>query len=104
MQLDECIPLPSEYKEMERAMELSLRWAQRCKDAFGHQPGTGAARHRAGRRQCRAAGAFGGTGLKSIGFKGYSIGGLAVGEPQEVMFRRARRDHLPSCRPTSRAT
>src|ERR1044072_9167090 len=38
MQLDECIPLPSNRKEMERAMELSLRWAQRSKDAFGHQP------------------------------------------------------------------
>lgn len=86
MQLDECIPLPSEPKEMQRAMELSLRWAQRSKDAFGHQP------HRAlfgivqggDDAELRAKSA---AGLKSIGFNGYSIGGLAVGEPQEVMFR-----------------
>ena len=86
MQLDECIPLPSNRKEMERAMELSLRWAQRSKDAFGSQP------HRAlfGINQggddpelrSRSAG-----GLKSIGFDGYAVGGLAVGEPQETMFR-----------------
>jgi len=86
MQLDECIPLPSNRKEMERAMELSLRWAQRSKDAFGAQP------HRAlfGINQggddpelrSRSAG-----GLKSIGFDGYAVGGLAVGEPQETMFR-----------------
>lgn len=86
MQLDECIPLPSSFKEMERAMELSLRWAQRSKDAFGHQP------HRAlfgivqggDDASLRARSA---DGLKSIGFNGYSIGGLAVGEPQETMFR-----------------
>src|SRR5215213_7323548 len=38
MQLDECLALPAPREEMERAMELSLRWAQRSKDAFGHQP------------------------------------------------------------------
>ena len=86
MQLDECIPLPSNRKEMERAMELSLRWAQRSKDAFGVQP------HRAlfginqggddAELRSRSA-----AGLKSIGFSGYSVGGLAVGEPQETMFR-----------------
>ncbi len=86
MQLDECIPLPSDYKEMERAMELSLRWAQRSKDAFGNQPyrslhGIVQGGDNAELRGRSAA------GLKSIGFNGYSIGGLAVGEPQEVMFR-----------------
>ena len=86
MQLDECIPLPSEYREMERAMELSLRWAQRSKDAFGHQPyrslhGIVQGGDNAELRARSAA------GLKSIGFSGYSIGGLAVGEPQETMFR-----------------
>src|SRR3954464_13256060 len=39
MQLDECTALPAEGKEIERAMELSLRWAERCKTAFGDQPG-----------------------------------------------------------------
>jgi queuine tRNA-ribosyltransferase len=86
MQLDECIALPAERKEMERAMELSLRWAQRSKDAFDSQG------HRAlfgivqggDDLELRSRSA---TGLKSIGFDGYAVGGLAVGEPQEVMFR-----------------
>ena len=86
MQLDECIPLPSTLEEMERAMELSLRWAQRSKDAFGTQP------HRAlfgivqggDNAELRSRSA---AGLRSIGFSGYAVGGLAVGEPQETMFR-----------------
>lgn len=86
MQLDECIPLPSERKEMERAMELSLRWAGRSKARFGDQP----ERMLFGIVQggddielrLRSA-----KGLTEIGFDGYSVGGLAVGEPQEVMFR-----------------
>ncbi|MEP7240572.1 MAG: tRNA guanosine(34) transglycosylase Tgt [Devosia sp.] len=86
MQLDECIPLPSERKEMERAMELSLRWGQRSKDAFGVQParalfGINQGGDDAELRSRSAA------GLKSIGFDGYAVGGLAVGEPQETMFR-----------------
>ncbi|MGQ3295454.1 MAG: tRNA guanosine(34) transglycosylase Tgt, partial [Shinella sp.] len=39
MQLDECVALPASPKEIERAMEMSLRWAERCKVAFGDQPG-----------------------------------------------------------------
>jgi queuine tRNA-ribosyltransferase len=86
MQLDECIPLPSERAEMERAMELSLRWARRSKDAFGKQP------HRAlfgivqggDDPELRARSA---AGLRAMDFSGYSVGGLAVGEPQETMFR-----------------
>jgi len=86
MQLDECIPLPSERPEMERAMELSLRWAQRSKDAFGHAPqralfGIVQGGDDAELRSRSAA------GLRAIGFDGYAVGGLAVGEPQEVMFR-----------------
>lgn len=86
MQLDECIPLPSERKEMERAMELSLRWAQRSKSRFGDQPnrmlfGIVQGGDDAELRSRSAA------GLTAIGFDGYSIGGLAVGEPQETMFR-----------------
>jgi queuine tRNA-ribosyltransferase len=86
MQLDECIPLPSERKEIERAMELSLRWAARSKARFGDQPNRMLfgivqggddieLRHRSA------------AGLQAIDFDGYSVGGLAVGEPQEVMFR-----------------
>ena len=86
MQLDECIALPAERKEMERAMELSLRWGQRSKDAFGNQPrralfGINQGGDDAELRSRSAS------GLKSIGFSGYAVGGLAVGEPQETMFR-----------------
>jgi queuine tRNA-ribosyltransferase len=86
MQLDECIPLPCERKEMERAMELSLRWAQRSKNRFGDQPnrmlfGIVQGGDDAELRSRSAV------GLTAIGFDGYSIGGLAVGEPQETMFR-----------------
>ncbi len=86
MQLDECISLPAERKEMERAMELSLRWAARSKARFGDQPnrmlfGIVQGGDDAELRSRSAA------GLTAIGFDGYSIGGLAVGEPQETMFR-----------------
>lgn len=86
MQLDECIPLPSEHKEMERAMELSLRWADRSKAAFNNQLNRALFGIVQGGddAQLRAKSA---AGLRSIGFDGYAVGGLAVGEPQEVMFR-----------------
>ncbi|SFZ82591.1 tRNA-guanine transglycosylase [Devosia enhydra] len=86
MQLDECIALPAEHREIERAMELSLRWAQRSKDAFAEAPGRALFGIVQGGDdpELRARSA---AGLQDIGFHGYSIGGLAVGEPQEVMFR-----------------
>lgn len=85
MQLDECVALPSPEKNTERAMELSLRWAERCKVAFGDQPGKamfgivqgGDVAH----LRERSAEA-----LKAMDLKGYSVGGLAVGEPQHVML------------------
>lgn len=86
MQLDECIRLPAEESEVERAMRLSLRWAERCKKAF-----EGAANGRAlfgivqggtlpNLRKISAR------ELVKIDFHGYAIGGLAVGEPQDVML------------------
>jgi queuine tRNA-ribosyltransferase len=86
MQLDECIALPAERKEIERAMELSIRWADRSKTAFNNQQNRALFGIVQGGddAELRARSA---AGLKSIGFDGYSIGGLAVGEPQEVMFR-----------------
>ena len=85
MQLDECVALPASPKEIERAMEMSLRWAERCKVAFGDQPGKamfgivqgGDIPH----LRVRSAQA-----LAELNLKGYAIGGLAVGEPQEVML------------------
>jgi len=86
MQLDECVRLPAERADIERAMQLSLRWAERCKRAFeAASPGTmlfgiaqgGDVPHL---RQASAR------SLVETGFHGYAIGGLAVGEPQPVML------------------
>jgi len=85
MQLDECIALPAERKEIERAMEMSLRWAERCRVAFGEQPGKAMFGIVQGGDQpdlrVRSA-----EGLKELDLKGYAVGGLAVGEPQDVML------------------
>jgi queuine tRNA-ribosyltransferase len=85
MQLDECIALPAEKSEVQRAMELSLRWAERCKTAFGDQPGKAMFGIVQGGDftdlRIKSAEA-----LKSMDLKGYAIGGLAVGEPQAVML------------------
>jgi queuine tRNA-ribosyltransferase len=85
MQLDECLALPAAEPEVARAMELSLRWAERCKAAFVRRDGYGLfGIVQGGTDPClrlRSA-----EGLVAIGFDGYAIGGLAVGEPQELMF------------------
>ena len=85
MAFDECPALPASHASIEKSMLLSMRWARRSKTAFGEQDG----------RACFGI-VQGGTfadlrqrsadALKEIGFDGYAIGGLAVGEPQEVMF------------------
>jgi queuine tRNA-ribosyltransferase len=84
MQLDECIRLPQPRAELERAMNLSLAWAERCKRAFA-APGRALFGIVQGGddRDLRAASA---RALADIGFHGYAIGGLAVGEPQAVML------------------
>ena len=86
MRLDECVALPATPKEIERAMELSLRWAERCKVAFGDQPGKAMFGILQGgdvpELRVRSARA-----LTEMGLKGYAVGGLAVGEPQDVMLR-----------------
>jgi len=85
MQLDECIALPAERAEIERAMELSLRWAERSAIAFGNQPGRAMFGIVQGGDiadlRIRSAQI-----LTTMDLKGYSIGGLAVGEPQETML------------------
>jgi queuine tRNA-ribosyltransferase len=86
MQLDECVKLPAPPAELERAMQLSLRWAERSRRAF--DAGNPNGRALFGIVQggddpaLRVASA---RGLIDIGFEGYAIGGLAVGEPAEVM-------------------
>lgn len=100
MQLDECVRLPAPVAEVERAMSLSLRWAARCKKAFEVREGYGLfgivqGGTDAGLRQRSAQ------GLVEIGFDGYAIGGLAVGEPQAQMFETldATCPALPEQRP-----
>ncbi len=87
MQLDECLGLPAKREEIDRAMQLSLRWAERSKRAFEARAHEGYALFGivqggddVALRQDSAK------ALVGIGFDGYAIGGLAVGEPQEVML------------------
>jgi queuine tRNA-ribosyltransferase len=88
MQLDECLKLPAPRAEMQRAMELSLRWAERSRRAFEARAREGYALfgivQGGDDMALRTASA---RGLVDIGFEGYAIGGLAVGEPQEVMLK-----------------
>ncbi|MES2145399.1 MAG: tRNA guanosine(34) transglycosylase Tgt [Pseudomonadota bacterium] len=85
MAFDECPALPASDDEVARAMRLSMRWAQRSRDAFGDRPGHALFGIMQGgvTRDLREESA---TALKGIGFDGYAIGGLAVGEGQEAMF------------------
>ncbi len=102
MQLDECLKLPARREEIERAMALSLRWAERSRRAFESRIRAGYAlfgivqggddiplRQESARE------------LVNIGFEGYAIGGLAVGEPQEVMLKVVEETtpRLPADRP-----
>jgi queuine tRNA-ribosyltransferase len=86
MQLDECVRLPAERADIARAMQLSLRWAERSKRAFESAPpgymlfGIAQGGDLPDLRQASAR------GLVDLGFHGYAIGGLAVGEPQAVML------------------
>ncbi len=87
MQLDECLQLPAPGRELERAMRLSLAWAERSKRAFEAAPPGSALFgivQGGDDPQLRLESA---SALTDIGFHGYAIGGLAVGEPQEVMLR-----------------
>jgi queuine tRNA-ribosyltransferase len=102
MQLDECLKLPAPPEEIKRAMELSLRWAERSKRAFEGRAREGfalfgivqggddmALREESARE------------LTGMDFQGYAIGGLAVGEPQEVMLKIVEKTSavLPQHRP-----
>ncbi|MBN2675890.1 MAG: tRNA guanosine(34) transglycosylase Tgt [Alphaproteobacteria bacterium] len=85
MCLDECIRLPASKEETTRAMQLSMRWAKRSKDAFIDRDGYGIFGITQGGldKELRLESA---SKLTEIGFDGYAIGGLAVGEPQHEMF------------------
>jgi queuine tRNA-ribosyltransferase len=100
MQLDECVRLPCSDEEAERAMRLSLRWAERSRLAFGDQPG----RAVFGIVQGGVVSALRVTSareLAAMDFPGYAIGGLAVGEPQAMMLEMIEivEPHLPAAKP-----
>jgi queuine tRNA-ribosyltransferase len=86
MCFDECPALPASHGKIEESMQLSMRWAQRSRDSFGDRPGYALFGIQQGGLEfdLRAESA---KILKSIEFDGYAIGGLAVGEGQEAMFR-----------------
>ncbi len=85
MVLDECTEHPATHERAKASMERSMRWAQRCRDAFEEREGYGlfgivqGGVHKDLRRASAQA-------LVEIGFDGYAVGGLAVGEGQEKMF------------------
>jgi queuine tRNA-ribosyltransferase len=100
MVLDECTPFPVERDDAEKSMALSMRWAQRCKEAFEVRPGHGLFGIVQGSvfedlREASAA------ALTGIGFDGYAVGGLAVGEGQATTLRmlEATLPALPEDRP-----
>jgi queuine tRNA-ribosyltransferase len=97
MVLDECPAYPATESEIEKSTQLSARWAARSKAAFGTQPGRACfgivqgGVYPALRRRSISA-------LREIGFDGYAVGGLAVGESQSAMFDvlDATVSHLPA--------
>ena len=101
MQMDECVRLPAERADIERAMALSLRWGERSLRAFESAPSgrmlfgiaQGGDVPELRRQSAR--------GIVATGFHGYAIGGLAVGEPQAVMLAMLEEvaPHLPTDQP-----
>ncbi|MEM9716956.1 MAG: tRNA guanosine(34) transglycosylase Tgt [Pseudomonadota bacterium] len=85
MAFDECTPFPATYDQARDSMELSMRWAQRSRDAFGDRPGYALFGIQQGStfEDLRAESA---EALQGIDFDGYAVGGLAVGEGQDLMF------------------
>ncbi|SEF48386.1 tRNA-guanine transglycosylase [Thalassococcus halodurans] len=85
MCFDECPALPASKDRIAESMRLSMRWAQRSRDAFGDRPGHALFGIQQGglEQDLREESA---KALQDIGFDGYAIGGLAVGEGQEAMF------------------
>lgn len=85
MCFDECPALPAPKERVNEAMQLSMRWARRSRDAFVHRPGYGQFGIVQGgtEKDLREESV---SKLVDIGFEGYAIGGLAVGEGQELMF------------------
>ncbi|PYE82257.1 tRNA guanosine(34) transglycosylase Tgt [Pseudoroseicyclus aestuarii] len=99
MCFDECPALPATEERVAEAMRLSMRWAERSREAFGDRPGHALFGIQQG-GVTRALREESAEALKSIGFEGYAIGGLAVGEGQEAMFGVL--DYAPAMLPEDR--
>lgn len=99
MAFDECVPYPADFKYTRESMELTLRWAKRCQDAltrddqglFGIVQG---GMYKDLRIECANR-------LADMDFPGYSVGGLSVGEPKELMYEMLdiTLEHLPRNKP-----
>ena len=99
MVFDECTPYPADEKQARDSMELSMRWAARSKQAHGDSSAAlfgivQGGMHEHLRRESASA-------LREIGFDGYAIGGLSVGEPKEDMIRilDCLQGQLPAAQP-----
>lgn len=85
MIFDECTPYPASHQQARESMELSLRWAKRSKEAHGENPSALFGIVQGGMYEELRDVSL--NGLSEIGFDGYAIGGLSVGEPKEDMIR-----------------
>ena len=99
MCFDECPALPAPRDRVAESMRLSMRWAQRSREAFGDRPGHALFGIQQGgtEQDLRAESA---EALQGIGFDGYAVGGLAVGEGQETMFQVL--DYAPGMLPADK--
>ena len=98
MIFDECTPYPATEPEADKSMQLSLRWAERSKNAHGDNPSALFGIVQGGMYEHLRDKSL--AGLEEIGFDGYAIGGLSVGEPKEDMVRIL--DHLADNMPAEK--
>ncbi|PRY26383.1 tRNA-guanine transglycosylase [Aliiruegeria haliotis] len=99
MCFDECPALPADRDRIAESMRMSMRWAQRSRDAFGDRPGHALFGIQQGGLEEDLRGESA-EALRGIGFDGYAIGGLAVGEGQKAMFETL--DYAPDMLPTDK--
>ena len=99
MCMDECVKLPAKYETVKKSVEMSMRWAERSRNAFTDRDGYGIFGIQQGGDYEDLRG-FSAEKLKGIGFDGYAIGGLAVGEGQETMFKVL--DYAPGMLPADK--
>jgi queuine tRNA-ribosyltransferase len=99
MIFDECTPYPATEKQANDSMQLSLRWAERSKKAHGDNPSALFGIVQGGMYESLRDESM--AGLEAIGFDGYAIGGLSVGEPKEDMIRILEHlgDNMPADKP-----